>query len=177
VQRDVLSDAAIDYVLGKVGREVEKRFAALDGDMEGMGRRKTALESQLKNLSKVVADGVDSPSIGAAIAERETELSIITSKTLSRGKGSVREPVSGLRRFVKESIRDIRSLIAGKHGNPAAVRREFARHIESITLMPEGEGRTIRYLGKWNPLGGDTDGAEGQNRTGYAGLFRAALYQ
>jgi site-specific DNA recombinase len=176
LQRDVLSDVAIDYVLDKVGQEIEKRFAALDGEMEGMRRRKKALESELGNLSKAVADGMDLMSIRAAIMEREAELSSITSRMLGRGTGSVHAQVSGLRKLVKEDLRDIRALISGKHGKPAAVRHEFARHIEAITLYPEGKGRAIRYKGAWKLLG-DTDGAEGQNRTGYAGLFRAALYR
>jgi hypothetical protein len=91
-------------------------------------------------------------------------------------RGSVHAQVHGLRKFVKEGLRDIRELIVGKHGNPVAVRREFARHIESITLSPEADGREVHYRGSWKLLG-DRDGAEGQNRTGYAGLFRAALYQ
>jgi hypothetical protein len=52
---------------------------------------------------------------------------------------------------------------------------ELSGH-ESITLLPEGNGGAIKYKGQWKLLG-DTGGAEGQNRTGYAGLFRAALYQ
>jgi site-specific DNA recombinase len=176
LQRDVLSDASIDYVLDRVGQEIGKRFASADGEMEGMRRRKKALESELRNLSKAVADGMDSVSIRAAITEREAELSSIASRTLGHAKGSVHEQVSGLRKFVKDGLKDIRALIAGKHGNPQAVRTEFARHIQSITLLPEGEERQIRYKGAWKLLG-DTGGAEGQNRTGYAGLFRAALYR
>jgi hypothetical protein len=42
--------------------------------------------------------------------------------------------------------------------------------------MPEGKGGAIKHQGQWKLLG-DTECAEGQNRTGYAGLFRAALYQ
>jgi hypothetical protein len=64
----------------------------------------------------------------------------------------------------------------GKNGNAIVVLQEIAKHIKSITLMPEGKGGAIKYGGEWKSLG-DTDGAEGQNRTGYAGLFRAALYQ
>ena len=176
LQRDVLSDAAIDYVLDKVGQEIGGRFAALGGEMEAMRRRKKALESELANLSRVVADGMDSVTIRAAITQREAELSSITSRTLGRDKGSVHMQVAGLRKFVKDGLKDIRALVAGKYGNPAAVRAELARHIESITLLPEGDGRQIRYKGSWKLLG-DTDGAEGQNRTGYAGLFRAALYR
>ncbi len=176
LQRDVLSDAAIDYVLDRVAEEIEKRFAVLGSEMEAMHRRKKALESELANLSRVVAEGMDSVTIRAAITEREAELSIITSRTLGRDKGSVHVQVVGLRKFVKDGLKDIRAVVAGKHGNPAAVRAELARHIESITLLPEGDGRQIRYKGSWKLLG-DTDGAEGQNRTGYAGLFRAALYR
>ena len=176
LQRDVLSDAAIHYVLDNVGQELGRRFAALDSEMDGMSRRKKALESELKNLTKAVADGMDSSAIRSAISEREAELSRITYKTLDRDNGSVHEQVSGLRKFVKEELGKVRKLIAGKYGNPGAVRAELARHIECITLYPEGERGKIRYKGTWKLLG-DTGGAEGQNRTGYAGLFRAALYR
>jgi hypothetical protein len=50
-----------------------------------------------------------------------------------------------------------------------------AKHCTEITLTPEG--RTYQISGDWNLLGGRSDGAGGQNRTGYARLFRAALYQ
>ena len=107
---------------------------------------------------------------------KKGETSAIQTRALGREKGSVHKQVSGLRKFVKEELGKTRKLIAGKYGNPAAVRAEPAWHIEAITLLPEGEGGQIRYKGSWKLLG-DTDGAEGQNRTGYAGLFRAALYR
>jgi site-specific DNA recombinase len=153
LQRDVLSDAAIDYVLDRVGHEIRKRFAALDGEMDSMRRRKEKLESELKNLSRTIADGLDSVSIRAAITEREAELSNITQKTLGRNKDSVHAQVSGLRKFVEHNLRHIRRLISGKYGNPVVVRQELANHIESITLFPEGEGREIRYKGNWKVLG------------------------
>ena len=67
LQRDVLSDAAIDYALDRVGHEINKRFAALNGEMDSMRRRKEKLESELRNLSRTIADGLDSVSIRAAI--------------------------------------------------------------------------------------------------------------
>jgi hypothetical protein len=59
---------------------------------------------------------------------------------------------------------------------------ELAKHIQEIVITPGESTGEIKYKGKWDLLG---DGkelrnrgcAEGQNRTGYAGLFRAALYQ
>jgi hypothetical protein len=84
--------------------------------------------------------------------------------------------VRELRKFVKESVSDVRDLIVGKYSNAAAVRQELARHIGEIILLPVGERGVVRYKGKWDLIG-STDGAEGQNRTAYAGLFRAALYR
>ncbi len=47
---------------------------------------------------------------------------------------------------------------------------------EKITLTPSSE--TYIASGTWNFVGrGSIGGAGGQNRTGYARLFRAALYQ
>ena len=77
----------------------------------------------------------------------------ITQKTLGRNKDSVHEQVSGLRKFVEHNLRHIRRLITGKYGNPIVVRQELAKHIESITLFPEGKGREIRYKGSWKILG------------------------
>jgi site-specific DNA recombinase len=162
LQRDVLSDAEIDYVLEKLEREIEKRFASLGGEMDDMRKRKALLESELRNLSRVVADGLDSASIRASITEREAELSKITVTTLGGKKGSVREHVAGLRRFVRDSLGDIRQLLTGKHSNTLGVRQELARHIDSITPMPDGDG--IRYKGEWKLLG-NRDGAEGGNCT------------
>lgn len=54
LQRDVLSDAAIDYVLDKVGQEIVKRFAALDGKMDAVKKRKAVLESELQNLGQAL---------------------------------------------------------------------------------------------------------------------------
>ena len=153
LQSDVLSDAAVDYVLDRVGHEIRKRFAALDGEMDSMRRRKAKLESELRNLGQAFVTGLDSPTLRAEIAKREAELSSITQKTLGRNKDSVHAQVSGLRKFVEHNLRHIRRLISGKCGNPIVVRQELAKHIESIKLFPEGKGREIRYKGSSRILG------------------------
>jgi hypothetical protein len=48
-------------------------------------------------------------------------------------------------------------------------------HVDRIQM--EADGKVYVAKGTWNLLGQrPTDGAGGQNRTGYARLFRAALY-
>jgi site-specific DNA recombinase len=177
LQRSVLSDAAIDFVLERLEQEIGKRFAALDGEMEATRNRKAVLETEIRNLSRAIASGPeDVPSLRAAIVERDKEIAGLVEKMAGRKKGSVHEQMVGLRKFVKEGVGDIRGLLASKHANPAAIRQELARHIDVITLSPTGKGDAISYKGKWKLLG-DRGCAEGQNRTAYAGLFRAALYR
>lgn len=86
----------------------------------------------------------------------------VPTETLGRKKGSVHTQIKDLRRFVRESVGDIRTLFTGKHANPAVIRQELARHIDSITLLPDGKGDEIRYKGEWKLLG-DIGGAEGQS--------------
>jgi hypothetical protein len=121
LQRDVLSDAAIDYVLEKLEQEIGKRFAALGGEMDAIRKRKAVLETELKNLTRMAATGLDTPAIRPGITEREAEISALVTKTLGRKKGSVHEQITGLRNFVREGLRDIRELITGKHANTATV--------------------------------------------------------
>jgi hypothetical protein len=65
---------------------------------------------------------------------------------------------------------------AGLGPRRSRVRAELAKRIEKSTLTPSREHYIA--LGKLNFVArGSIGGAGGQNRTGYARLFRAALYQ
>jgi hypothetical protein len=72
---------------------------------------------------------------------------------------------------------DLRVLLAARE-NAAAMRMQLAKHVKEIVLSP-GDNDTIAYRGQRALLGDESrrECAEGQNRTGYAGLFRAALYR
>ena len=163
IQNDILSDAAIDFLLEGLEKEIEKRASAIDTDTETMRRRKEELETKLKNLVRLVEDGMDSPSVRASITAHEAEMAAITEKTLGRKKGSIHYQMLGLRKFIREGVGDIRELLAGKHAQPALVRQELAKHIDAITLLPDGKGN-VRYKGNFKLLGSANIGsAEGQS--------------
>lgn len=166
LQNDVLSDAAIDFLLDGLEKEIEKRFAAIDTDLDAMHKRKAVLETEIQNLSRAIASGPeDVPSLRAAIVEREREISDLVSKVSGRKKGSVHQQITGLRKFVKAGVSEVRELLVGKHAKPALVRQELARHIDAITLTPDGKG-DVRYKGQWKMLGNsdvNIGGAEGQS--------------
>jgi hypothetical protein len=177
LQRDVRSPAAIDYVFQRLEVELAKQLSRIDSNLETMRRRKAQLEAELENLTRAVAGGLDSASIRKGIAERETEISALTARVLGRKKDSIHSQIRDLRKFVLAGVGDFRALISA-NDNSAATRMELAKHVKEIVISP-GVGDEITYTGKWDLLGNgaNMDGAEGQNRTGYAGLFRAALYR
>ena len=105
--------------------------------------------------------------------DREREISDITTKLFEARPDSLQAKLRNIRALVETRMNDIRSAL---NSNAAQVRAKFAKHIEKITMTPSGEHYVAS--GTWHLVGrGSIDGAGGQNRTGYARLFRAALYQ
>ena len=174
----VLSPAAVDFVLGRLEIELSKKLSRVDGDCENIRRKKARLESELRNLTTAIADGLDSRTLRAGIVAREKEITELTAKVLGNKRNSIHARIRNLRKFVESSMADVRELLA-TNGNAPLLRMALAKHVETITIGPDEFG-AIEYKGAFKLLGDDCvswDGAEGQNRTGYAGLFRAALYR
>ena len=145
--RDVLSPAAIDYIFQRLEVELVKQLSRIDSNLENMRRRKAELETELENLTRPVADGLDSASIRKGIAEREAEIAALTSRVLGRKKDSVRTQSRDLRKFVLASVGDFRALVSA-NDHAAATRMELAKHVKEIVLSP-GDGDEIKYTGKW----------------------------
>jgi hypothetical protein len=108
-----------------------------------------------------------------ALVDREREIGDITGKLLEPRPDSLQTKLRKIRALVESRMNDIRGML---NSDPARVRAAFAKHIEKITMEPSEEHYVAS--GTWHLVGrGSIDGAGGQNRTGYARLFRAALYQ
>jgi DNA invertase Pin-like site-specific DNA recombinase len=151
LQNDVLSDGATNYVLQKLEVEISKSLSRVDGDLENMRRRKARLEAELQNLTRMVADGMDSPSLRQGITEREAEICALTARTLGRKRESVHTQIRNLRKFVMTNLRDLRALLSA-NDNAAATRAQLAKHVKEITILPRDGGK-IAYMGKWDLLG------------------------
>ena len=173
LQEQVMRPEVIDYVLAKFETELTNAVDSLGGELEQMRRRKQELEREIGNLANFVAQGDCSPGLRAALVDREREIGDITGKLLEARPDSLQTKLRKIRALVESRMNDIRGML---NSDPARVRAEFAKHIEKITMEPSGEHYVAS--GTWHLVGrGSIDGAGGQNRTGYARLFRAALYQ
>ena len=159
LQHEVLSDEVVEYTIGRFQIELEKALSRLDGELSGMRARKQKLESELANLTRSIATGLDSAAVRADIVSRERELSEMTERLLGAQPQSVRARVNGVRRFVFERLSDIRTLL---NREAVTARTAIARHVEEITMT--ACGRTYQATGKWDLMGiGRMDGAEGQS--------------
>jgi hypothetical protein len=77
-----------------------------------------------------------------------------------------------MRIAAKTKLNDLRGLLGGA---VTVARAALVNHVDEIRMEPNGKIYTAK--GSWDLLGQlPRDGAGGQNRTGYARLFRAALY-
>jgi site-specific DNA recombinase len=173
LQEQIMRPEAVEYILDNFEGQLLKALDNLGGELDRMHRRKQELEREVGNLAHVVAQGDFSPALRAALVDREREIGEITAKLLEARPDSLRVKLRNIRSFVEFHMRDIRAIV---NSDVAQTRAIFAKHIEKITLTPTGEHYVAS--GTWSFVGrGSIGGAGGQNRTGYARLFRAALYQ
>jgi hypothetical protein len=77
-----LSPAAIDYVFKQLETKLSQHLARVEGNLEDTGRRNAKLETELRNLTNVVAGGMDSSALRQGITEREAEISALTPQKL-----------------------------------------------------------------------------------------------
>ncbi len=182
LQKAVLREEVIDYALARLEEELARRFEQLDSEMERLRQRKQELQAEIRRLTDAIAAGEPHPSLSAAIGEREKELREISDRLLERRPDSVRTSLEELRTFAVSRLTDLRRLLSHPESVHEA-RALLGEHIGKISLAPVSDNGQHTYVAR-----GAVDFfgeqalmrvgcAGGQNRTAYAGLFRAALYR
>ena len=181
LQETVLREEVIDYAVERLRQELDRRHDELRSELARMQDEKKQHETEIARLVEAIATGKGGPSLTEAIAEREKKIQRITDRLAEPGPGSLHERLEALRTFAVSRLADLRRLLS----KPESVH-------EARALLAEQFGKFILFpvadSGRWNykaagsvDLFGEklvrVDGAGGQNRTGYARLFRAALYQ
>jgi site-specific DNA recombinase len=182
LSESVLRPEAIDYAVDRISQELQQRFESFDSELERLRQRKQQIHSEIARLVQAIAEGQPSQSLMAAIGDRERELREITDKLLEPRPGSLRGTLDELRKFATERLANLRKLISHPESVHQA-RAVMAEQFGKLTLTPVRENGALSYAarGKVDFFGEQAmirvGGAGGQNRTGYARLFRAALYQ
>jgi site-specific DNA recombinase len=174
LQENILREEVVDYVMEKFQIGLLREMERLTDRMARMERRKQTLQRELANLTNALAGGHHSPTIMTAIGEREREMSDLTEQVVSASEDSIKSRMVAMRVAAKAKLKDLRGLLGGDV-DVAVARAALLKHVSQIEMQPQGKSYIAK--GDWNLLGmRPIDGAGGQNRTGYARLFRAALY-
>ena len=182
LQDKVLREEFIDYVICGLQEELRQRHESFESGLKALRDEKQRIETELKRLVEMIAVGNGSTSVMAGISEREARLREIMNQVIEPGPGSLQEKLEELRTFAVSRLTRLRELLA----NPAAIheaRALLAEQVGKFTLQRVSEDGKVSFKadGQIDFFGEEAltrvGGAGGQNRTGYARLFRAALYQ
>ena len=150
--------------------EFRQRHDAFESGLKAFREEKHRIESELKRLVETIAVGSGSPTIMAAIVEREARIREITNQVIEPGPESLEEKLEELRTFAVARLSSLRELLA----NPDAVheaRALLAEQVAKFTVEQVEEGGKINFRanGQIDFFGEEAltrvGGAGGQNRT------------
>jgi site-specific DNA recombinase len=172
LQREVLREDVAAFALEEFKRQLRARMEDTRSHLATMRNKREKLKTEIANLARAIAEGHRSAALLDELGKRERELDSISEELLAADGRGLDARFREIEEFVQQRLQNIRGLL---FADVPRAKVELSKHCTAITLTPEGS--TFRIAGDWNLLGGRSDGAGGQNRTGYARLFRAALYQ
>jgi len=110
-----------------------------------LGRRVEAIQKQIRNCADAIAAGQRYPSLMEKLAELEQEFAETKAKIAYSEPSAIRVRLRDRRRFVQGRLEHLQSMLAGE---PQIARAEIAKHVQKITLTPEGRNiHRIRDLG------------------------------
>ncbi|MGB9433949.1 MAG: zinc ribbon domain-containing protein [Candidatus Acidiferrum sp.] len=159
-QEKILREEVVDYVLEKFESGLLREVENMGSELDRMEGRKRELDGELANLTRALATGQLSPTIMAAIAEREREVSDITERIVSSGEDSIKTRIATMRTVAKKKLKDLRGILGG---DVPVARTALLNHVDKIQM--EASGKVYTAKGNWDFLGQrPRDGAGGQNR-------------
>ena len=118
-----------------------------------MRRRVEAIQKQIRNCTDAIADGKRHPSLMEKLSELEQELADTKAKIAYCEPRAARVRVKDARRFAEARLGELQLVLSRE---PRIARAEIAKHVQKITLTPEG--RTYIASGTWDVLGAENHG-------------------
>jgi len=161
----VLRQEFIDYVICGLQEELRQRHEAFELGLKALRDERPRIEAELRRLVESIAVGNGSPTVMAAITEREARLREIMNRVIEPGPGSLQEKLEELRTFAVSRLTRLRELLT----NPGAIheaRALLAEQIGKFTLERVEENGKVSFKANGNI---DFFGEEAFTRVGGAG--------
>src|SRR5208282_4674361 len=148
LQSRVLHPDVVDYTFRRFEEELARSLSRQSSEASAVSRRLDLLERQIRNCTEAIASMGLSPSLRVQLTDLETERRELTERLTGSEPRAARLQLRDTRRFVEAELKNLQSMWTGE---ARLVRAEIARHVEKITLTPEG--RTYVVSGTWDLLG------------------------
>jgi site-specific DNA recombinase len=173
LQDSIFNPTVVSCTLKSFEQQLLKEIENRPSEASTLEKKIADIERKVRNCTMAIAEGHAFKSLLDQLGSLEAELQQTKARLGNARPEAVRVRMQETRLFVEAELRDLQRLL---NAEPRMARAEMAKHIEKrIVLRPEGKAYVA--VGDWNLLGVVSyGGAGGQNRTGYARLFRAALY-
>jgi site-specific DNA recombinase len=148
LQAKVLHPDVVEYTFRRFEEELARFLNRQSGQSAALRRRVQEKEKEIRNCTQAIATMGLSGALRAQLTDLETEHRELTEKLAGSEPRGVRLQLRDTRRFVEARLRNLQSMWTGE---ARLVRAEIAKHVEKITLTPEG--RTYVASGTWDLLG------------------------
>ena len=165
LQDKVLREEFIDYVICGLKEELKQKHEELESWKKTLQAEVERIELELKHLIEAIAAGNSSPTVMAAISEREARLREIRDQAIKPGPGSFQEKLDDLRDFAIARLNHLKELLT----NPKAIheaRALLAEQVGKFTLERVEENGALSFKANGNI---DFFGEEAFTRVGGAG--------
>jgi hypothetical protein len=144
----VLHPDVVEYTFRRFEKELARSLSRQSGEAGSVRRRLELIERQIRNCTEAIASMGLSNSLRERLTGLETEQRELSDNLAGSEPRAVKLQLRDTRRFVETRLKSLQSLWTGE---ARLVRAEIAKHVEKITLTPEG--RTYIASGTWDLLG------------------------
>jgi hypothetical protein len=144
LQEKILRAEVVNYILAEYESALLKELENMASETDRMQSRRCELEGELANLTRALASGQLSPTIMAAITDREREVSEITERVISSGEDSIKTRIAAMRTAAKSKLKNLRSLLSG---DVTVARTALLNQVDRIQMGPTEKSTLRRGIG------------------------------
>ena len=149
LQAKVLHPDVIAYAFSRFEDLLVQTMNQQSSETTTSRRRLEQIEREIRNCTQAIASMGLSPFLRAQLQELEAEHGDLKEKLASLEPLTLRLRLRDTRKFVEGRLANLKSMLTGE---PRIARAEIAKHVQKITLTPEG--RIYIASGTWDLLGG-----------------------
>jgi hypothetical protein len=147
LQQRGLHPDVVAYTLRRFEDELAKALRGKRSELDARRRHAQMIERKIANLTRALSDGY-SPAITNELSQIERQLADAAGRLADSEPTALERRMRNTRRFVESRLADLQTLFGAE---AVAIRAEIAKHVQKITLTPEG--RTYVASGTRDLLG------------------------